>query len=272
MRQRNTQKNSSQNYGVNFSYTEPLGGRKYLETNYSIRMNDSQVDKAVYDIENSTETYNTLLSNQYSSQYLYQRAGANIKFNHKDYTLTAGASYQFTDLNGVLELSETEINKKFNNILPALFFNYNFSSTRRLNFNYETSVQEPTIQQLSPVIDNSNALNIYVGNKNLEPSYNHRWMLNYNAFNPSSFISFFARVNATYTNNAIVNSQTVDENYVSYTIPVNMDNTFNTNANISFGFPINKINSRININANARHSDSFSLLNGEKNTIQNEHS
>jgi outer membrane receptor protein involved in Fe transport len=268
--QRNTQKNTNHNYGINLSYTEPLGGRKYLETNYSIRMNDSEVDRAVYDIENSSETFNTLLSNRYSSQYLYQRAGANVKFNHKNYTLTAGASYQFTDLNGLLILSDTEINKTFNNILPAVFFNYNFTSTKRLNINYETSVQEPTIQQLSPVIDNSNALNIYVGNKNLEPSYNHRLMVHYNAFNPVSFVSFFARLNTTYTDNSIVNAQTVDDNYITYTAPINLGSTFNTNANLAFGFPINKISSRINLNANARLSNSISLLNGVESDINNQ--
>jgi hypothetical protein len=92
IRQRNTQKNSTQNYGVNLSFTEPLGGRKYLETNYSIRMNDSEVNRDVYDLEGANELFNPLLSNRYTSQYLYQRAGANIKFNHKDYTLTIGGA------------------------------------------------------------------------------------------------------------------------------------------------------------------------------------
>jgi hypothetical protein len=270
VRQRNDQKNFTQNYGINFSYTEPLGGRKYLETNYSIRMNDSEVTRDVYDITDVSETYNTILSNWYSAQYLYQRAGMNVKFNHKDYSLTVGASYQFTDLSGKLRISETEIQKNFNNLLPALFFNYNFSSTRRLNFNYETSVQEPAIQQLSPVVDNSNALNVYIGNPDLGTAYNHRWMLNYSAFNPVSFISFFARFNANYITDAIVNSQTVEENYITYSIPVNLGNAFNTNGNLSFGFPINKISSRININANARLNNTFSLLNGEQNSIQQE--
>lgn len=270
VRQRNVQETTTQNYGVNFSYTEPLGGRKYLETNYSIRMNDSKVDRDVYDIEDASEVYNGGLSNRYTAQYLYQRAGANIKFNHKLYTLTVGASYQFTDLSGNLKLTETEINKNFNNVLPAVFFNYSFSSSKRLNFNYETSVQEPTIQQLSPVIDNSNALNIYVGNPDLGTAYNHRWALNYSAFNPGSFISFFARVNATYVTDAIVNAQTINQNYIATTTPVNLGNTFNTTGNISFGFPINKISSRINLNANARLNNTFSLLNGEQNSIQQE--
>ncbi len=270
IRQRNTQKNSTQNYGVNVSYTEPLGGRKYLETNYSIRINDNNVDRDVYDTSNGNETFNILLSNRYSSQYLYQRAGANIKFNHKDYTVTVGGAYQFTDLSGVLRLNDATIDKQFNNFLPAVFFNYSFTSTKRLNLNYETSVQEPTIQQLSPVIDNSNALNLYVGNPNLGTAYNHRWMLNYSSFNPGTFTSFFARLNATYTDNAIVNKQTVDEDYRTITTPVNLGSTFNANGNISFGFPISKISSRININANARHSRNLSLLDDVQSSIQNE--
>lgn len=266
--QRNAQHTLVQNYGINFSYTEPLGGRKYLETNYSIRANDSDVERDVYDIEDFDEVYNDLLSNRYTSQYLFQRAGANLKFNHKFYSLTVGASYQFTDLSGNLEISDVAIQKNFNNLLPAVYFDYNFTSTKRLNFNYETSVQEPTVQQLSPVVDNSNALNVYIGNPNLGTAYNHRWNLHYSAFNPGSFISFFARLNATYSTDAIVNSQTIDENFITYTIPVNVGNTFNTSGNVSFGFPINKLNSRINLNSNVRLNNGLSLLNSQENTIK----
>ncbi len=268
--QRNLQDNVTQNYGINASYTEPLGGRKYLEANYAIRLNDSQVFRDVYDIEDSGDIYNDTLSNRYVTKYLYQRAGLNLKFNHKDYTLTIGAGYQFTNLDGELKLSETNIVKSFNNILPTVLFNYNFTSTKRLNFNYETSVQEPSVLQLSPVVDNSNLPNYYVGNPELEPEYNHRWMLNYTMFNPGNFTSFFARVNATYTTNAIVNSQYFGEEFNTITQPINLGEAFNMNGNLSFGFPINKINSRFNINATGRHSTSLNKLRNEEVQITQE--
>jgi hypothetical protein len=62
----------------------------------------------------------------------------------------------------------------------------------------------------------------------------------------------------------------VDTLYRTTTLPVNLGSTFNANGNISFGFPITKISSRININANARHSRNFSLLDDVQSSIQNE--
>ncbi|MEJ0054201.1 MAG: hypothetical protein WDN75_00260 [Bacteroidota bacterium] len=47
-----------------------MGGRKYLEGNYSIRTNLNQVDREVYDEKNGQETLNTQLTNTYNSVYL----------------------------------------------------------------------------------------------------------------------------------------------------------------------------------------------------------
>jgi outer membrane receptor protein involved in Fe transport len=98
--------------------------------------------------------------------------------------------------------------------LPAAHFNYDFSSFKHLRLDYETSMQEPTIRQLQPFEDNADILNIYIGNPSLRPAYVHRLSANYTAFNPAKFVNFFSFINASYMENAIVNSQTTDPGYV----------------------------------------------------------
>lgn len=264
----NTQDNESLSYGGTVSYTEPLGGRKYLEANYNFRNNRNAVNREVYDIENGVEVPNATLSNEYTSNYFYNRPGLNFRINRQKFSLTVGASYQMTSLEGELITQEAEIDRRFENVLPVTHFNYDFSSFKHLRVDYETSMQEPSIQQLQPVVDNTDPFNISLGNPNLEPAYNHRINLNFTTFDPAKFVSFFAFITATYTKNAIANAQTVDEaTFARITQPVNVDYAQSLNGNINFGFPIKRINSRFNIGPTVTFSDGISILQGEENNI-----
>lgn len=265
--QTNTQTTDNLIYGATVSYTEPLGGRKYLEANYNFRTNQNDVDRKVYDENTGVPIYNTMLSNIYTSDYIYNRPGINFRMNRQKYNFAVGASYQMTNLKGDLISRNATIDRTFENLLPTARFNYDFSNFKHINFNYETSMQEPTIQQLQPVVDNTDPLNIYVGNPTLKPAYSHRGTANFTTFDPAKFVNFFAFLTTTYTTNAITNSQTVNDSLVRVTQPVNVKDNLNVSANINFGFPIKKLNSRINIGPTASASEGINLLNDEENTI-----
>lgn len=262
--QRNAQTTDNLTYGAALSYTEPLGGRKYLEANYNVRLTKNDVDRAVYDILEGSETENDRLSSKYNSDYLYQRAGLNFKINRDNSSLTIGGAFQQTLLTGDIMkpvAQKTTIDRTFANFLPSLHYNYDFDNNMRLRADYETSMQAPTIQQLQPTIDNSNLPNIYVGNPNLKPSYQHSMRLNFSKFDPVSFVSFFAFVNATYTTDAITNGQSVNDRGAITTMPVNVDNNMSLSGNLNGSIPLSKLFSRFNIGLNAREQKSISVSN-----------
>ncbi len=268
--QTNTQTTDNQSLGATISYTEPLGGRKYLEANYNFQTNNNDVNREVYDVNGGAPEFNIPLSNKYTSNYIYNRPGLNFKMNREKYSVTVGASYQMTSLKGDLISRDVKIDRTFENLLPAVRFNFDFSSFRHLRMDYETSMQEPTIQQLQPVVDNSDPLNIYVGNPDLVPAYVHRISANFTSFNPAKFINFFAFVNSSFMKNAIVNSQSTDPvTYARTTQPVNVSSSKNLSANFNGGFPVKKLNSRFNIGPTATLSESITVLNGQDNTVRN---
>nr|MCU0419842.1 outer membrane beta-barrel protein [Cyclobacteriaceae bacterium] len=204
--QENTQDNTNQSYSATLSYTEPLGGRKYLEVNYAIRTNQNEVDRPVWDVGNGGRSLVDSLSNRFDSDYLYQRPGLNLRINRAKYNLAIGAGYQITSLQGNVEPQNARIDRTFQNLLPSARFNYDFSSTRHLRVDYETSVQEPTIQQLQPVINNTDPLNISLGNPVLKPAYVHTGSLNYTSFDQARLVSLFAFFSAVYMKDAITNA------------------------------------------------------------------
>jgi hypothetical protein len=265
--QDNMQTTNNLGYATTLTYTEPLGRKKYLEGNYSYRQNLNDVDRDVYDRIEGALVFNPVLSNQYNSDYRYHRAGLNFRINRSKYNLVVGSSVQQTLLDGDLESLNASVSKTYQNVLPVARFNFDFSDTRHLEVEYETSVQEPTIQELQPVIDNSDPLNLYIGNPNLRPAYQHKGQVNYNSFNPANFVNFFSFVEATYTRNAITNAQSYTDRQERITTPVNVTDNKRITANATFGFPIEKISSRLSITGNTTHQLSANVIEGQATDI-----
>jgi outer membrane receptor protein involved in Fe transport len=264
--QRNTQTNNTQSYGGTLTYTEPLGGRKYLEANYSYRTNQNQVDRIVYDEKGGGSNIIDSLSNAYNSNYIFSRPGVNFRMNRQKYNFAIGVGYQNTHLKGDLITQNAKIDRSFENFLPVARFNYDFSNFKHLRFDYETSMQEPSIQQLQPAVINTDPLNISVGNPELRPGYAHNLSANFTTFNPSKFINFFAFVTAAYTTNAIANSQSVDPtNFVRTSKPVNVRDNLRLNGNLNLGIPIKKLNSRFNLGPTFSITNGINLLNDLEN-------
>jgi hypothetical protein len=266
--QENTQTNASRTLGANVSYTEPLGGRKFLEINYNVRNTRNQTDQRVYDVNNGERTVNQNLTNQFNNNFIYHRPGFNFRYNGKKFNFATGAAVQVSDLNGDLVLRQTSINRQFTNVLPNARLVYNFSNTNRVSLDYDASVQEPSLTQLQPLVDNSDPLNIYVGNPDLRPEYSNRLRLNYFKFDPINFTNFFALINLGHTANSIVNAQEIDQRFVRTTRPINVGEQWNASANVNYGFQIKKLNSRFNTGGSYSLTRNPNLLNQVQSRIR----
>lgn len=266
--QTNDSKVSTRNYGGGFTYTEPIARRVYWETNYNYTQNDNDTRQDVFNTDSAGRVVpNPQLTNKFNSSFRYHKPGMNIKINRTKYSATLGMSFQRTQLLGNLPLFNTQINRTFENILPVARFSYDFSNSKRLSMDYETNIQEPSIQQLQPLVDNTDPLNISTGNPNLKPAYRHNLRSNYFYFDPVKFLSVFASANMTYETNAIVNSQSVNESFIRTTKPVNVGENIRVNANLNFGFPIKKIESRVRLGGNANLSQGPNLINNIESRI-----
>ncbi len=265
VQQSNSQSTVSPEYGITATYTEPLGGRKYLEFSYNFSTDLNKINRDVYDMKNEQSVYNDSLSNRYTSNYLYNRPGINFRINRENFSLTVGTAYQQTQLKGKLISRDTSISRLFHAVLPLVHFNYDFSNFKHFRFDYTTSMQEPTIEQLQPVINNTDQLNQTVGNPLLKPAYSQQLRTNFTLFNPSSFVSFFAFLNGNYTQNAIVNSQTTTADYVRITMPVNVKYGWNASGTFSASLPVKKINSRFNVGPTYSASGGINVVNLEQN-------
>lgn len=267
--QKNIQSTINQTLGTSVSYTEPLGNRRYLEANYNFRINKNDSDREVTGLDGGNMVVVDSLTNYFESDYTYHRPGLNLRVNRKKFNFTVGAGYQSSRLKGVgLRANQPyEIDRPFNFMLPSARFNYDFSSFKHLQMNYETSIIEPNINQLQPVKEATSLLSIYEGNPELKPAYMQILTLNYSMFDPAKFTNFFAMAMMNLQTDAIVSSVVTNENFVRTTKPVNVKNGLNTSLNLNYGFRIQKLKSRINLSSNISRNESIASLDNQESDV-----
>jgi hypothetical protein len=267
--QRQDLKDQSLNYEASFAYTEPFGRKKYLELNAMHSNYRHETENDYFDITGSgNEQRNILLSKSYNSDYTISNAGANVLLNTKKLHLTAGFKFQHSTLTGSLKSTqENSVRKSYDKFLPAVFGEYQFGNARHINFEYQTSLQEPGIEQLQPVVNNSDPLNIYTGNPELNPEYRHELRANYFLYDQFNFTSLFVNLNGAYVHDRITDIVEIDSAFRRTIHPVNVPFEKSIRAGIDFSTPIRplRINTRIRLGSGV--SDGILYVNDEKNQV-----
>ncbi|NNF02468.1 MAG: TonB-dependent receptor, partial [Bacteroidia bacterium] len=156
--------------GARTSYVEPLGKGRYIEINYRYQQQQSDLNKDFFDVDPSddSQVLNENLTNKYDNTYRYNSAGVNYRLDREKYNASIGLDGQISELDGNLISTGQMVNRTYRNLLPNFRLNYQFAGRKRLRFNYETAINAPSIEQLQPIVDNSNPLQVYEGNPNLD--------------------------------------------------------------------------------------------------------
>jgi len=252
------------NYSGEISYTEPLGKRNYLELSYQYMNYTNTLNKDFFDIASNIEMPNIELTTGYNRDYNSNRGGLTWSRNRDRSTINVGADLQYSNLKGQID-ENPRIARGYLYILPSANYRVEISSSNHFNINYNTAISEPTLQQLQPIVDNSDQLNTYVGNPDLKPQYIHRLGLGFNSFDSFNFRSFFLYISGGYTQNKITNSTFVDSLLRQVTMPVNVDYDYSMNGFINFGTPLKFIKSKINVGGSSTISKSLVFVNQSEN-------
>src|SRR5690606_33712989 len=102
---------------------------------------------------------------------------------------------------------------------------------------YRTSVNEPSIDQLQPIINITDPSERYTGNPELKPEYRHSLNARYFFFDRFNFRNLFVNAGYTYSTNNIVNSVVYD-NFVKITTPENVKDNHRINGSLNFSTPV----------------------------------
>lgn len=187
-------------------FIEPLGGKFYWETFYHFSLRSDEVNRNVFDRLDVGDVRNDDLSRFFTNEILYNRIGSGIRYSYKGLNLSAGVAIQQFDIAGDVSVTNgsitmATIDKRYQSIVLNAGMSYSMKSNRYMFFNYSADVAAPRVNDLQPVIDNSNPLFITEGNPDLKPETNHRISGNFNQYNPANFTDFYVSRNYTYNVN-----------------------------------------------------------------------
>lgn len=265
--QKITRERTGNSWQARVSYTEPVGKRGQTELEYQIgnRKNDS--DKLTYNVEDRDMgggrlEIDTALSNVFNSRYFFHEFEWGYQYTTEKMKLQAEVEYQNADLTNVQDFpSPSILERNFVNLLPTLRYEYKFSPTVNIQLDYDTYTNEPQINQLQEVIDNSNPLQLRTGNPNLDQAYTNDFRLRFRGNNPDTDRNWFVFAQSRLTNNFIANSTFIAneptqiqdgiilERGSQLNKPVNLDGFVDLRSWFSFGMPIGFIKSNFNLNA-----------------------
>ncbi|MBO9152926.1 TonB-dependent receptor family protein [Chitinophaga sp. GCM10012297] len=267
------QESSSNRAGVKVSYTEPVFRDRYLEIDYGFNYNKSTNDRYTFDKSKTGDIYDQAvdsLTNLFRNVYSGHQAGISLMTQKLRYNYTLGLSLQQNTLNSDNLSTGENIHQQTWNFAPLAVLNYNFSSSKRLTFNYRGQTQQPTLEQLQPVPDISNPLLIREGNPDLEPTFLNNVALSFNDYDHNTMRSLFASVTGTFTLNKIVNSNTITKEGIQIVKPVNVDGSYNLNAYIVNGLALNR-QQKANLNTSTvlTYNRDISFVNGAENITNN---
>lgn len=261
----------------NISYTEPLNKNHFLLFNYTAVYTDNYSSKKTFNKNYTQYNYSDLdssLTNVFKNQYQSQSGSLGYRYQKEKFNFSLSAAYQWAQLSKEQEIpSSYKLSKTFESVLPSAQLQYKFSPKKNLRFNYRTSNNAPSIDQLQDVINNNNSLQLSTGNPDLKQDFQQNIFLRYSGVNTNKATSFFALIGGNYSNNYIGNSTLIaNQDTTVYNDiflqrgsqiirPVNLDGYFSLRSFINYTFPIKKIKTNLSVNVSGNYNNVPGMIN-----------
>ena len=274
------QKTNSDNIRTGISFSEKLGEYSRLSMNYNYSINIEETKKTSYNYDTESKTYSeldSLTSNKFKNSTINNTSRISYNYRDKKFGFMLGSDFEFTNLkNDEIFPNKRDLKKDYFSILPSASISYNINKNSMFNIYYRMGTSNPSIQQLQEIVNVSNPLFIFMGNSNLKQTQNHNMILFYTSSNMESgrFTSINMSVNKA--NNTVSRRTIVAENdtlingkYVlpkggQFSQPINLNGQYNISGRITYGIPVKKLQSKLNINASVNYSHNPTLVNNRK--------
>ena len=234
------------NVGAEVSYSEPIADRVYLQFSYRFTYGYNESDNSTYDLLNASDRVNFILGrlpNDFSESWIdpeqskyaeYKKYNHDARFtfrvNRDTWRLSAGMAFRPQNTKLSYKKGEYQVDTTRNvfNFSPEVDFRYQPQKQTQLRFNYRGRSSDPSMENLLPITDNSNPLNIRTGNPGLKPSFSHNMGLHFNTFNMDAQRGIFSALNGSFTQNAISNIRKYNESTGGWTtMPENINGNWN---------------------------------------------
>ena len=262
---------SSNRLATNFTFTEPITKFFSLVANYGLSFTSNDSERKSFDASapNVYNQLNSAFSNHFEADQLINQVGAVFSYKKGKTLVNFGTKTSFVNFDQTELYSNQNFKRNFTNWLPQATYQYKFSAQKSVNFSYNGSTTQPSVNQLQPVRVNDDPLNIPEGNPLLRPSYTSRIGLRYNTYKVLSSQSFYISGSAGFIQEAIVSNNVTDNEGRTIYKSINLENKTPFNFGMYGGFSrkvkfLGGISTGLNMNANG--NEYYNYVNSQLNT------
>ena len=164
-----------------------------------------------------------------------------LRMNQKDYRLNVGVMLQpqHTRYQQDYLGQHTDLKRNVVNWSPTLDFRYKISQQTNLRINYRGTTSQPSMTDLLDIVDDSDPLNVKMGNPGLKPAFTNRLRLFYNTYQQSHQRAIMTFLNYSNSRNSISNKVTYDATTGGRTTqPENINGNWDVNGAFMFNTAI----------------------------------
>ena len=292
------------NYSIQTTYSEPIAKRTYLQFSYQFRYSYNKSDRSTYtysplgDIFSGIEPvyggfddYLSLISNPVGTDSPYYDENQSRFSEYKNYIHTGEVmlrvvrdAYNFNV--GVQLVPQTSkftyrylgvdygtTTRNVVNWSPTANFRWKISDQGQMRFQYRGNTSQPSMSDLLEITDDSDPLNVTIGNKGLKPSFTQTFNWRYNNYFQRHQQFIFANLSFSTTSNDITSKVYYDPLTGGRTSTRdNINGNWNTRGEIMFNTALDTLG-RFNFNtrttAGYTHSVSYLDANRDGSIMKN---
>lgn len=279
--QRNENYSDNYSFGIRASFVEPLGSSKvhFLESTLSFSGNVRNSVRELFDLDQFGDytIKDQEYSNRFNNKFFRETAELNYRYVQPDYNLTLGMTAEPSQTYSTTIYGDgTEgnmIKSEVFNFAPSARFQYNFARRTFARLHYRGRTNQPSINQMQPVNNNTDLMNETVGNPSLKPAFSHHLRLMFNSFDSETFRAFSFGLNGSATKDNLTNNSIYDKTGKRYVQTINSDKVpFNLNSFVMFNQPFLKkfnFNSSTSLGLNRHYGYTSKNVDLEQIDIEN---
>lgn len=264
------------NYSVQFTYSEPIFRAMFLQFSYKFSYNYQKSDKSAYSFlqnmgldlfeipNNYIDYYDTNLSKYAENRYYNQDYSLTLRVVRPKYLMNVGVSLQPQKSTTSYEQGAYKIDttRYVTNFTPTFDFRYRFSKISQLRIMYRGRSSQPNITDLLPITDDSDPLNVRVGNPGLKPSFTNNFRLFYNDYNAEKQRGIMTHFSFSNTLNSITSTEYTNNLTGGRTIkPENINGNWNAFGMVILNMALTK-NKKLTLNSftNGNYTNAVAYL------------
>lgn len=267
--QQTRSENKNNSYNAELEYRQALSKDIFVEAGFAYDQSNRENTLSVFDLDPSSGDYsdfNNLQSSDFNFKTTQKTPSVGLRNNSEKWRLRMTASYTNASLSNQDFLQNASFEKEYNKLLLNMYARYSLGKNKSMSLRYSNNLDLPSINQLQPVPNLNNPLNIVVGNPNLDPALNHRVGINYNNYNWRERSGVFVYAGATFIDNRVSAVTLTDENFLRNTTFTNVNGNYNGYFGIGYSKQLKKdsvYTMNLNIRPNANFSKNVGFSNGQ---------